>query len=90
MKKSILLLISCLTLTSYSVMAADGVVKFVGAIVEPACNVNMIKSNVSMKCGKTVNTFNVNDSEKAKKSVLYTISEEKISKNAKNLMISYK
>lgn len=89
MKKMIIATLFAVATISCNAVASDGVVRFYGSIVDEPCHAGMVKDNVTMKCGKDVETFKIgknNETDKAR----YTVSQEVISKNAKILVVSYK
>ena len=72
---------------SCNAVASDGVIRFYGAIVDEPCHADMVKDNVTMKCGKDVETFKIGKNNETDKD-RYTVSQEVISKNAKVLVVT--
>lgn len=89
MKKMIIATLFAVATISCNAVASDGVIRFYGAIVDEPCHANMVKNNVTMKCGKTVETFKIGKNNETDKD-RYTVSQEVISKNAKVLIVTYK
>ena len=89
MKKMIIATLFAVATISCNAVASDGVIRFYGAIVDEPCHADMVKDNVTMKCGKDVETFKIGKNNKTDKA-RYTVSQEVISKNAKVLVVTYK
>lgn len=89
MKKKIVSSFIIAGIFAFNAVASDGVVRFYGSIVEEPCNVNMVKDNVSMKCGKNVESFKIGTKYKEIAKGKYVISEKVIDKNAKVLIVTY-
>lgn len=89
MKKMIIATLFAVATISCNAVASDGVIRFYGAIVDEPCHADMVKDNVTMKCGKDVETFKIGKNNETDKD-RYTVSQEVISKNAKVLVVTYK